>query len=126
MDAINTLQRLEGGQFMEKLAQELAEVSEVVRKRADETNKTQKGKLTVTFDIMRNPDTFDLAVQIHAGFRRSEPAAPTRGVALFVYEGELHIADPRSPELPAFRRVETEQPEERAVEDKTAERTANA
>lgn len=121
MDAMNTLLRLEQGHFIEDLAAELEGMSDAVYA----AGKGSKGKVTVTFDVERPKDAFDLAVVIRATFARAQPKTSPRGMMFFVFDGGLHMDDPRKPELPSFRTVERPESEERAVEERTAERKAD-
>lgn len=112
MDALNVVQRLGTGRFIEDLAEHLDFVCEAVRA----GKKGSKGKLTVTFDIEKPGD--DIAVVVNETFGQTLPKKPARGALFFALDG-LHASDPREQPLPV-RAVERMEPVVRDADESPA------
>lgn len=120
MDALNTVMRLGQGEFIEDLARHIDAVSEAVMT----AGRKARGRVTVVFDIEYPEKGFDRAAVVLEHFADAYPKAAAKGAMFYVVDG-LHVSDPRAPELPSFRRVESDQGDPRGVAADQAAREVN-
>lgn len=100
MDALSTLQRLGGGTLIERLHEALvATAQEVV-----ETG--NPGTVTLTLRITTQEQGHPLVAIIET-IGRSVPKRKPRGTFMYAVDGGLYREDPRQPEMPGLRSVDT-------------------
>lgn len=110
LDPINTLLRLGGHEFVVELARRLEEASDACR--AVKPGVKASAKVTVTFDIERDANGPQNLVAVREKYKSVLPDTyVTKGQFFYVgSDGGLFDRDPTSPELPAMRAVESQEP----------------
>ena len=85
MDSIEIIERLGGGHFADRLAEELLRVSEEV------TATGRKGGVTVTFDL-ECPDNSvaDRIVSVSTSFKARLPQRHAAATGFYYYDGDYH------------------------------------
>lgn len=99
MDSLAIVQRLTGGEFLDRFAAALIEISERVVVTGN------KGSVTVVVKIEQFEEK-EPTVVLEATIKTAPPAASPRATMFFAVDGELSREDPRKPELPGFRTVD--------------------
>lgn len=102
MDGLNVLQRLGSGHLIDEIHAALLDVAEEV------VATGKSGAVTVTLKVTHPKNTDPLLVVIEEDVKRTMPKTDPHGAMFFAHEAELHIEDPRQPQLPTFRVVADE------------------
>lgn len=106
LDALNALQRLEGGSLITKLYDALTETAdEVLRAGAKSGQKLTKGQVVLTLDIEHGREWEPLLIVINGQLKKTLPKSQPQGASFYAFESSFHRSNPLEPQLPSFREV---------------------
>lgn len=112
MDSLAVIQRLAGGEFLDRLAFALTEVSERVVVTGN------KGKVSISLVIAQQMRGEPVVI-IEETISTAPPASSPRGAMFYaIGDGHLERDDPRKPPLPGFRTVDGPDLEPRVIEER--------
>lgn len=106
LDALNALQRLEGGSLITKLYDALTETAdEVLRASVKSGQKVTKGQVVLTLDIEHGREWERLLIVVNGQIKKTLPKSQPTGASFYAFESSFHGRNPLEPQLPSFREV---------------------